>query len=60
MQLFVRAVVTGFGMALGGALFKKISKRLGLDDPDDKKAATRERAIEPIEPIEGAAQPDLA
>lgn len=32
MQLFVRAVVTGFAFSLGVALFKKVSKQLGLDD----------------------------
>lgn len=33
MHLFVRAVVTGFAFSLGAALYKKVSKRLGLDDP---------------------------
>ena len=32
MNLFVRAVVTGFGMALGAALFRKVAKQLGLED----------------------------
>jgi len=32
MQILVRAVVTGFGMALGAALFRKVAKQLGLED----------------------------
>jgi hypothetical protein len=32
MQLFVRAVVTGFAFSLGAALYKKVSKQLGLDE----------------------------
>jgi len=38
MKLFVRAVVTGFALSLGAALFKKVQKQLGLDT-EDKKAA---------------------
>ncbi len=39
MKLFVRAVVTGFALSLGAALFKKVQSRLGLaeDKPDDKR-----------------------
>jgi hypothetical protein len=58
MQLFVRAVVTGFGMALGGALFRKVARRIGLDEPDDKKPVARE-PTEPIAPV-GDPQPELA
>jgi hypothetical protein len=32
MQIFVKAVVTGFGMALGAALFRKVAKQLGFED----------------------------
>ncbi|MEZ4403190.1 MAG: hypothetical protein R3B06_24410 [Kofleriaceae bacterium] len=32
MQIFVRAVVTGFAFSLGAALFKKVAKELGLDE----------------------------
>ena len=31
MQFFVRAVVTGFALSLGAALYKKVAKELGLD-----------------------------
>ncbi|HWM87182.1 MAG TPA: hypothetical protein VNO33_15130 [Kofleriaceae bacterium] len=32
MNVFLRAVVTGFGFSLGAALFRKVSDRLGLGD----------------------------
>ena len=32
MHLFVRAVITGFGLALGAALYKKVAKELGIDN----------------------------
>ena len=37
MRFFVRAVVTGFALSLGSALFKKIQDRIGLGEPKDKK-----------------------
>ena len=37
MRLFVRAVVTGFGLSLGSALFKKIQGRIGLGEEKDKE-----------------------
>lgn len=33
MHLLVRAIVTGFGLTLGAAVFRKVSKQLGLEDP---------------------------
>ena len=44
MQIFLRAVVTGFGLSLGAAIFKKVARRLGLEEPttkDDERVATR-------------------
>jgi hypothetical protein len=32
MKFFVKAVVTGFALSLGSALFKRLQKKLGLDD----------------------------
>jgi len=32
MKLFVRAIVTGFGLAIGAAIFRKVSPLVGLDD----------------------------
>lgn len=46
MQFFVRAVVTGFAFSLGAALFKKVSKELGLDDKPAKEAAASAGAAE--------------
>jgi hypothetical protein len=38
MMFFVRAVVTGFGLTLGAALFKKhVAPRLGLEEEPSKK-----------------------
>jgi hypothetical protein len=36
MGVFIRAVVTGFGFSLGSALFKRVSNKLGLSEPDTK------------------------
>jgi len=38
MKFFVKAVVTGFALSLGSALFKKLQQKLGLAD-DAKPAA---------------------
>ncbi len=37
MKFFLRAVVSGFALSLGSALFKKIQKKVGL--ADDSKPA---------------------
>jgi len=39
MAFFVRAVVTGFALSLGAALFKKVQGRIGLADEKDKKSS---------------------
>lgn len=36
MQIFIRAVITGFGLSIGAALYKRLARQLGLDEPDDK------------------------
>lgn len=33
MHLLVRAIITGFGFTLGAAVFRKVSKQLGFEDP---------------------------
>lgn len=38
MNTFVRAVVTGFAFTLGATLFRKVSKKLGLEDEAAAKA----------------------
>jgi len=54
MRFFVRAVVTGFGLSLGSALFKKIQGRLGLAEEKDKKAEEPESIRQ-----DGATDPKL-
>lgn len=53
MMLFARAVVTGFGLSLGSALFKKVQKQLGLDDKTEK--STDETTKQ-----DGASDPELS
>ncbi len=38
MMFFARAVVTGFGMSLGSALFKKVQSKLGLGEEKEKQS----------------------
>jgi hypothetical protein len=37
MKFFVKAVVTGFALSLGSAIFKKVQRKIGLGE--DTKAA---------------------
>jgi hypothetical protein len=37
MMFFARAVVTGFALALGSAVFKKIAPKIGLGEEDKNK-----------------------
>lgn len=37
MNLFLKAVINGFGLALGAALFKKVARELGIDEDAEKK-----------------------
>lgn len=50
-MFFARAVVTGFGLSLGSAIFKKVQAKLGLADESDKKpdpeAVKQDGAIDP-------------
>ena len=34
MKFLVRAIVTGFALSLGSALFKKVQRKLGLGEPE--------------------------
>lgn len=43
MAIFVRAVVTGFGLALGSALFKEARTRLGWVDKEEAKDKEQEK-----------------
>ncbi|MGE0548592.1 MAG: hypothetical protein AB7O24_25760 [Kofleriaceae bacterium] len=52
MKIFVRAVVTGFGLSLGSALYKRLAKKLGFDD----EAAA---AAQPVVKQDGVTDPGL-
>jgi len=54
MNFFVRAVVTGFALSLGGALFKKVAPKLGLADDKEK-----DKEAERVRQQEGVTDPDL-
>jgi hypothetical protein len=48
MKFFVKAVVTGFGLSLGSALFKKVQRQLGLaDDEPAPEAIKQDGATDP-------------
>lgn len=51
MKFFVKAVVTGFGLSLGSALFKKVQRHLGLAEDSDKAPETIKQ--------DGATDPNL-
>ena len=55
MKFFVRAIVTGFALSLGSALFKKIAPQLGLDDKKDKEKDDADR----VNAQDGASDPGL-
>jgi hypothetical protein len=52
MKFVVRAIVTGFALSLGSALFKKVAPHLGLDDKKDKEKDT-------VNQQDGASDPSL-
>lgn len=56
MTFFVRAVVTGFALSLGAALFKKVAKEVGLADDKDGK----DKDGEDLRRREGATDPGLS
>ena len=51
MQFFVKAVITGFALSLGAALFKKVAKQVGLAEDD--------KASEQVRRQDGATDPNL-
>ncbi|TMQ09764.1 MAG: hypothetical protein E6J90_02600 [Deltaproteobacteria bacterium] len=54
MKFFVKAVITGFALSLGSALFKKVQKHLGLGEDKDKDKSTAE-----VVKQDGATDPGL-
>ncbi len=60
MTFFVRAVVTGFALSLGSALFKKVQGQLGLAEPKDEKDREKEKEkTEETNKQDGATDPSL-
>lgn len=37
MGILVRAIISGFGMAMGAAIFRKVAKEIGLEDEKTAK-----------------------
>jgi hypothetical protein len=54
VKFVLKAVVTGFGLSLGAALFKKIQKRIGLAEEDKK-----ESEADSVTARDGATDPEL-
>jgi hypothetical protein len=52
MNFFAKAVITGFALSLGGALFKKVAKQLGLEEDKNKDR-------EQVRQQEGGTDPNL-
>jgi len=56
MKFFVKAVVTGFALSLGSALFKKIQSHLGLAEDKDKD---KDKSATDVIRQDGATDPGL-
>jgi hypothetical protein len=37
MGILVRAIISGFGMAMGAAIFRKVAKEIGLEEEKNAK-----------------------
>jgi hypothetical protein len=44
MKFFAKAVITGFGLSLGAALFKKVAKYVGLEEKSEPSVTTADGA----------------
>lgn len=44
MKTFARAVTTGFALAMGAAIFRKVAKKLGLEEKPANAAAQQDNA----------------
>jgi len=55
MKFFVKAVVSGFALSLGSALFKKVQRKLGLAD----ETAETEKVTPEVIKQDGATDPGL-
>lgn len=47
MRFFVKAIASGFAFSMGSAIFKKVSKKLGLDEPETKPEEAESASEEP-------------
>ena len=50
MKVLLKAIITGFGLSIGAAIYKAAAKRLGLETDDEKEAekvTTRDGATDP-------------
>jgi hypothetical protein len=47
MNTFVKAVVSGFAFTLGATLFRKVAKKIGLDDEPAKTTNSASAANSP-------------
>ena len=56
MKFVVRAIVTGFALSLGSALFKKVAPHIGLDEKKDNEKDDADR----VNAQDGASDPGLA
>ncbi len=50
MQFFAKAVITGFGLSLGAAIYKKVAKQLGFEE---------DKASEQVRQQDGGTDPNL-
>ena len=49
MRFFVKAIASGFAMSLGSAIFKKVSKKIGLDDEKTESEKAEEEKAQAAE-----------
>jgi hypothetical protein len=55
MKILVRAIVTGFGLSVGAALYRKVAKELGWDQQKDANAVTN---VPPTSPHAHGGRPE--
>jgi hypothetical protein len=56
MKFFVKAIITGFALSLGSALFKKVQRHLGLGEDKEKD---KDKATSEVVKQDGATDPNL-
>jgi hypothetical protein len=47
MKFFAKAIITGFGLSIGAALFKKVAKYVGLEDKSQPNVIQADGATDP-------------